>query len=267
MRKPVIVIAPEGGLCNRMQALDSAIALARKTGAELRVIWYRSANLNSSFEDLFVVPAVVGRITEIDLYKWRGRVRRRLYRKYFQTVFDLYLEHRQIPADDATLESLVRDQCVYITAYRRFYENGPLFADFIPVPALQALIDVHAISFSNTVGVHVRRTDNRYASDHSPIEMFIDLMRGEVAADDATRFFVATDSPDAEALLNTEFPGRVVTHPKRRLDRNDHLAIEDAVVDLYCLSRCRKLLGSYWSSFSETAWQLGGIEKTIVYRD
>lgn len=267
MQKNLIVIAPEGGLCNRMQALDSAIALARKTGSELGVIWYRSANINSSFEDLFVVPAVVSRITEIDLYRWRGRARRRLYRKYFQTFFDLYLEHKQIPAEPAQLEDLAKGRRVLISAYRRFYEGPAMYADLRPVPRLKAIIDSRVSTIGRTIGVHVRRTDNRYARDHSPLEMFIDLMRREVAQDDASRFFVATDSLEVEGRLRDEFPGRICTHEKRSLDRNDPLAIEDAVIDLYCLARCRKLIGSYWSSFSETAWQLGGIEKTIVYRD
>jgi hypothetical protein len=142
-----------------------------------------------------------------------------------------------------------------------------MYADLRPVPRLQAIIDSHVSTIGRTIGVHVRRTDNRYARDHSPLDMFIDLMRREVAQDDASRFFVATDSPEAEGHLRGEFPGRICMHEKRSLDRNDPLAIEDAVIDLYCLARCRKLIGSYWSSFSETAWQLGGIEKTIVYRD
>jgi hypothetical protein len=265
--EPVIVIAPMGGLCNRMQALDSAIALAREVGSGLQVIWYRSPNINCSFEDLFTTPDAISRTTEINLYNWTGRFRRRLYRKYFQHFFDHYLRHRDIPADEAALEGLARDKRLFVTAYRRFYEQRPLFADFGPAASLQATIDAHAMSFRNTVGVHVRRTDNRHARQYSPTGLFVERMRREVANDDTTEFFVATDSPDVERLLNDEFPGRITSHRKRSLDRNDGVAIQDAVIDLYCLSRCRKLIGSYWSSFSETAWQLGNIEKTIVYRE
>jgi hypothetical protein len=267
MPKPLIVIAPMGGLCNRMQALDSAIALARACGAELRMIWYRSANINSTFEDLFVVPDIVTEITEFNLYRWPGRFRRSLYRKYFQWFFDHYLKHKEIPTDDAKLERLAADGRVYITAYRRFYERGMPYADLRPVASLEAIIGSYATTLKKTIGVHVRRTDNRHARNHSPLEMFVDLMRQEVVNDDATRFFVAADSPEVESHLRNEFPERIVTHPKRSLDRSDPLAIEDAMIDLYCLSRCRKLIGSYWSSFSETAWQLGNLEKTIVYCD
>jgi hypothetical protein len=267
MRRPVIVIAPEGGLCNRMQALDSAIALARRFGSDLRLIWYLSPNINTSFDKLFEVPQGIGKITEIDLYRSLGRARRRLYRKYFQTAFDEYLQHKQIPAGRKDLEALVEGRRVYITAYRRFYDRPSMYADLKPVPRLQAIIDSYASTFEHTVGVHVRRTDNRHARDHSPLEMFIDTMHREVTQDDASQFFVATDSPEVEDRLRSEFPGRIVTYQKRSLDRNDPLAIEDAIIDLYCLSRCRKLIGSYWSSFSETAWQLGGIEKAIMYRE
>jgi hypothetical protein len=38
----------------------------------------------------------------------------------------------------------------------------------------------------------------------------------------------------------------------------------EAVVVLFCLSRCHKLLGSYWSSFSDMAADLGSIKAQIV---
>ena len=43
-----------------------------------------------------------------------------------------------------------------------------------------------------------------------------------------------------------------------------YYAIKDALIDLYGLSRCRLILGSYWSSFSETAAAIGGSELLIV---
>jgi hypothetical protein len=262
-----IVIAPMGGLCNRMQTLASAIGLARRVGAELELVWYRSHNINVAFDDLFEVPDEIGRLVEIDLYRWRGRFLRKLKRKYFQTRFDHYLEFTsRMPGRDH-LEGTVADARTFISAYRCFYESPAELSALRPVGRLRFLIDAEAGASGNTVGLHVRRADHDMAIHHSPLEAFVELIHAEIAADPAVRFFLATDSPAEEVDLRERFPSRIRTLPKRSLDRNRREAIEDAVVDLYCLSRCRKLIGSYDSSFSETAAKLGGIPLVTAYRE
>jgi len=64
--------------------------------------------------------------------------------------------------------------------------------------------------------------------------------------------------------LRNAFPGKIITYPKRVLERDNPLAAQDALIDLYCLSRCRKLIGSHWSSFTDVAWQIRGIERLII---
>ncbi len=53
-------------------------------------------------------------------------------------------------------------------------------------------------------------------------------------------------------------------YAKPSVARDDPAAMEDAVVDLYALSRCRKIIGSYWSSFTDTAAELGSIERVLA---
>jgi DNA-directed RNA polymerase subunit N (RpoN/RPB10) len=89
-------------------------------------------------------------------------------------------------------------------------------------------------------------------------------MRAEQASDPAVTFFLATDSPQVAATMFEEFGARVLQHPKKSLSRDDPEAIRDALIDLYCLANCRKLIGSYWSSFTDTAWEMRQIEHVIV---
>jgi hypothetical protein len=116
----------------------------------------------------------------------------------------------------------------------------------------------------NMIGIHIRRADNKLANSYSPIEDFKDHMKKEIDFDKNIKFFVATDDPQSENILKDMFPNKVVTHSKTSLDRNDPLAIQDAVIDLYCLANCRKLIGSYWSSFSDTASEINHIDKIII---
>lgn len=82
-------------------------------------------------------------------------------------------------------------------------------------------------------------------------------MNEEIRAKSNTVFFVATDSREEEENLRRLFPGRIISHRKRSLDRNSPDGIKDAAVDLYCLARCGKIIGSQRSSFSEAAAQIG----------
>ncbi|MEM9423654.1 MAG: hypothetical protein AAF975_02555, partial [Spirochaetota bacterium] len=99
---------------------------------------------------------------------------------------------------------------------------------------------------------------------YSTIEKFIACMRSEIDKDSSVKFFLATDDLSVEIKLRQIFPGRIVSYPKKNFDRNNPIAIQDAVIDLYCLSNCRKLIGSYSSSFSEIASEINGIELIVA---
>jgi hypothetical protein len=53
-----------------------------------------------------------------------------------------------------------------------------------------------------------------------------------------------------------------IHQPIRGLSRTT--AIDDALVDLYLLSRCRRVVATYWSSFGEMAAYVGGIPCSVM---
>jgi hypothetical protein len=40
--------------------------------------------------------------------------------------------------------------------------------------------------------------------------------------------------------------------------------MQESVVDLFCLSRMSKIYGSYWSSFSEVAAEIGNVDLIVL---
>jgi hypothetical protein len=168
------------------------------------------------------------------------------------------------PDPAALLERARRAPRLRIRGDTRFFDDGPRFQGFRPAPALAERIAQAAHGLERAVGVHVRRTDNVQARQRSPLEGYLAALAAERRADPATTFFVATDDPEVLERLKAEH-GRTVRHTvPRSLDRNTPEAIEDALVDLWCLSSCRKLIGSAASTFTETAWQLRGIPCTVI---
>jgi len=259
----MILVEPLGGLCNRMRTLDAALSLSQELGRELHVAWPLRSNMNCQFDALFEVPpsfASLRQFRDPKLLRWL-RVRR--YRKTYARFYD-QKEMSHCVASGFSFTGITEYASVAIRTFERFYPTRSRFADFIPTASIQKQIARYTADASEMVGVHIRRTDNRRAIESSPTSQFVACMRNELAARADTRFFLATDSPAEEALLNKEFPGRIVTHPKVSLARSDPNAIVDAVVDLYCLARCRKLIGSFYSSFTDTAAELYGAQLQIA---
>ena len=251
-----------------MRALDSAISLSEATHGDLYVLWYLHFQCNCRFDDLFAVPVIIKRLIHVD----SGKIWERSLRVIHDRCLSFLYPVRLFPSDLKTYVSHRHDfdrliagkRIVYINANNRFCDSRHPFSQFAPIEYLLKVIDSYTRGFDNVVGVHVRRTDNRASIQNSPTSRFIERMEREVDADGSTRFFVATDSPEEEEHLRRAFPARIISYQKRSLDRKDPRAIQDALVDLWCLSRCRKLIGSYSSSFTEVAWQVNGIEHSIV---
>ena len=116
----------------------------------------------------------------------------------------------------------------------------------------------------NTVGVHIRRTDHIEAIANSPLELFFDRMQREITNSDAN-FYVTTDDRTVEQELKKYFPtDKLIFYENKVIDRDSKEGIEDAMIDMFCLSKCSKILGSFNSTFSLIPSIMGGIPLEIV---
>ena len=117
----------------------------------------------------------------------------------------------------------------------------------------------------HSVGVHVRRTDHTEAIANSPLSLFLERMERELAADEKTEFFVATDDAGVREELKAAFPAqKLIFNEKGIIDRDSKEGIEDAFVEMLALSKCRKILGSYNSTFSLLPSYIGDIPLEVV---
>ena len=260
----MLIIQPSGGLCNRMRVINSAWELAKKRGERLIVLWYLCPELNCPFESLFQ-PVKEIRIINIHSLK---DPRKLFYQLIARQRFgnDDILSHKT----DGILhqdffESLKNP--VYLFTWEHFYPSRD-YHFYVPCASLQKRIDLITASFGKRcVGVHIRRTDNTVSMGKSTTEQFLALMHKELEAEPETRFFLATDDMEEEALLRKTFPGRILSNEARTLNRSSEAGMHDALLDLYCLASTRKLIGSYWSSFTDIAADMKGIEKVIAGED
>ena len=261
----MIALEPIGGLGNRMRVLDSGIALSRYTGCELHVVWTIRNQMPCRFEELFEIPAAFTSLRQVRDPRWLRWLRLRRARAAYARFIDV-AEASQLVAAGDSFVSLASSPGVMIRTYDRFFPSTSPYSELVPAPSIRQVIDRYRELLPWMVGVHIRRQDNRQSIALSPTEQFLLKMRAELEREPATEFFLATDDLREEGLLRREFGARIHTHRKKSLRRGARRSARDAVVDLYCLAGCRKLLGSYYSSFTDTAAAIRGIPLEIVAR-
>ena len=107
--------------------------------------------------------------------------------------------------------------------------------------------------------MHIRRTDHKQAMVHSPVELFYDRIASDVARDPTIQFLLCTDDPNVKATLKARYPNNIRTR-ENVLARYDKGGVADGIVDLWLLSKTKKIYGTFPSSFSLVASKIGGIE-------
>jgi hypothetical protein len=259
----MITLEPIGGLGNRMRVLDSGIALSRYTGCELHVVWTIRNQMPCRFEEVFEIPAAFASLRQVRDPRFLRWLRLRRARKAYARFIDIP-QANQLVAEGQSFAALANTPGLMIRTYNRFFTNATPYTDLVPAPTIRQALDRYQALLPRMVGVHIRRQDNRQSIAISPTEQFLRKMHVELEREPATEFFLATDDLREEALLRREFGARIHTHPKKSVRRGDRRSARDAVVDLYCLAGCRKLLGSFYSSFTDTAAAIRGIPLEIV---
>lgn len=270
----MILIEPCAGLGNRLLGLSSAYVMAQRLGRELVVVWKREVGCNIRACELFDLPVKVIEISENGFKKEplaqiKGDIVKKKLRGHATRFMECdEMEYiKQHDGYDVLARVIEKEPEIYIKAFGPICRVGAGSFGFlkpssnIEIKGAQLFDKID----SHTVGVHVRRTDHSEAIANSPIQLFTDRMRDELSKDAAVKFFVATDDANVREELRAALPERaLVFHEKGIIDRNSKGGIEDAFVEMLALSKCRKIIGSYNSTFSLLPSYIGSIPLEIA---
>lgn len=273
-----LTFVPAGGLANRMRATAAAYTLASRVGSPMSAVWFCDWALNAPFHALFE-PVSLDGMTLRDA-SWADcvmldRPRRKNFfvpRLFQRLMFRSALYEARITPlrrQNFDFEQWARQGNVYLASYTGFlpYDFALLRQLFVPLPEVERSIARFTKRFGrHTIGVHIRRTDNVDSIRQSPTELFIDAIDRELQANPATAIFLATDSEAIKDEMRRRYGERVLTATEEA-DRDSVEGIRGGIVDMFALSRTDKIYGSFQSSFSELASQIGGVELQILSKD
>lgn len=266
-----ITLVPHGGLCNRLRALLSVRYLADHA-PEVKVCaeWADNTECGARFDELFQPNSLETEQFQVTTRsalhapdsRWNLHLPGLLRRFKYDAQWVNF--HSSLTIENLA-QHVLRFQHLYISTGYALCPTPPEgLRRLKPTSNLQARIDALTAHFDEyTIGMHIRRTDNAKSIAHSGDDLFRKAIRDTIAQDDRANFFLATDDNALKAQLVNEFPDRIAVQDCQG-SRANFQGMEEAVIDLYALSRTSRLLGSYWSSYTDTAAELGDIPLTIL---
>jgi hypothetical protein len=273
-----LIVKPLGGLANRMRVVEAACSYAHRHNAVLYVLWEKNIDLNAGFASCFE-NAGSPRIMEINcagknlIAKLRRRIFRELERLLRAAYSDAQIYDQQVEevlnksaggsGDFSFFDELAaKNKKVYVETCFGFYPNPQGFRLTVKKDIQEKarkILESHA----PVIGVHIRRTDNKIATQYSPLTSYIKAMNEALEESPHLSFYISTDSDEVIEQLKEMYGEKIITGISRRR-RDTGEGIVDALVDLCCLSKCNTIFGSYYSSFSGRASVMGNVPLKII---
>lgn len=265
----MLIIEPIGGLANRIRVIVSAINLKKRLNFDVYCVWVGNSELNAPFNRLFEEIEGIKFIPKLHKYDYlKSTNQKKLGRKKIVMLFnkiigfDYCLKQSDFSENINILDILKKNKRVYIRTCEEFSSyNNEDFRIFKPVKHLLEEIQFNTLQYNlNTIGLHIRRSDNSMSIEYSPLEMFIEKIDDEIQNNEKVNFFLSTDDTSVEKLIIEHYQERIIVTRNKILNRDTEEGVKNAVVDMLSLSATSKIYGSYWSSFSDIAARIGNIE-------
>ncbi len=279
MGDKMIVLEARAGLGNRMYSIASTYYLAQKCQQDLTVLWDVDDSLGARADDLFALPEDIRLIYTTGLSVKRAPVRhlrsakiKRGYKMSASTVLtsiSILTLMKYSDGFDYLCEMAGRPELLYIESYYSFLPQGGSQSRYFDIfkpsgNVAQKAAPILGKINADTIGLHIRRTDHEAAIEHGPLTAFQDKIEQCLKADPSATFYLATDDKETRQQLLSAYPSKILVNSNAQLTRKSCGGIIDAYIDMLCLSKCARIIGSYGSSFSQIASKMHDIPLEII---
>ena len=263
-----IFIDAQHGLGNRMRAIASGAVMAERSNRELVIVWQPDHHCEAGMLDLFNYKGALVEQAMVDDIP-------------ADTDFYNYMEDEPNSEKDAAVvlgdgrDVYVRTSCVVNSALTDWAKENEFLKSLQPIPFVLDL--VKPFNLDGAAAVHIRmegaagldshsyeRPENwseeglqslRYWREKSHYSNFVARIDELIAMNKNFRFFLATDQAETYKIFNDLYGDRMMFLARDRFDRSKE-QIQYALADAMLLSKCSRLVGSTWSSFTEIAMRL-----------
>ena len=217
----MIIIEPEGGLCNYLRVIFSYYNYANSLNTELSVIWNVTNHCNGHFLN------------------------------YFQPVPNMHFIIKKNVSKNTKID--YKGCSVHP-------KNKPDYTYLKLLPDMQEKIDKKRLLLGDKyISVHIRRTDhienakknNSYTTDDKFMQFIEENLK-----DSSTSLYVATDNTSTYSLYQNKYKNALKCNYHKTQNTFRKTSLHDAIIDLYVCVHSTYFKGSGWSSFSGLIEQL-----------
>lgn len=284
--KTLMIVHVAHGLGNRLRAFAAGKAFAEATGRSLMVVWERDAHCEASFAELFEEDGVIV-LDGVD-GEWPFSAE-----GFGDESWRKWKCYNYMMAEGGTKDEVLQNgkqHLYYRGAYVPRVEKGAylkgmnkVLRELRAVEEIREEIEEMSERLKSSIGVHIRHgepgdeiTGSTAVSMYGSVESeVIRYWRSVCTAESfgkevqqlwqrgeskAVEVFVATDCEECREKL-AEIIGEAVWWMEGDMCSGGQRGVEcvrRAVVELFGMGRCERVLGSMWSSFSEIAGRLKG---------
>jgi hypothetical protein len=261
-----IYIKVQNGLANRIRTVNSFYSLSESCGKNLFVCWESGPGWSKDkFTDLFInqeinfISCEEYFIHTNKIFNLQSSVCKsydRLSYTFHESIKNIFYK---IMTEDFCYNG---DSCLEYMMPNFFKEQNCFYPYLQPTQFIQDKIDkIYNNNFNNnTVGVHVRRGDawNSTCKNQFKIsddQSFFCLLDQEIDKNPNVNFFLSTDSEEANTTFLSKYSDKIFYNTEKTFFNSTcqyqpKYNQDDAVVDLFLLSKTSKIIGSNFSSFS-----------------
>lgn len=266
-----LFIKPTGGLGNRMNAIASAVQMAKDQHRELYIFWEQKWELNAKFTDIFELNNLT--IYNKDIYNFPNRAFSKFNFKeksltkgaktFIESEMYRIMEERKSYDFIRYFHQFNNEPNVFIETCFNFYQNRSFKLKdlFIPNSEVKNKLAVAKSRLGEDyVALHIRRTDNDSSIENSPDALFFDRI---AALETEAKVFLCTDDLATEKRFVERFGTKIVCISEDK-SRDTKIGIQSALVDLLLLANSKKVFGSFNSTFSSIAAEIGEVEFEVL---
>lgn len=251
-----LTLVPYAGLCNRMNAILCAIAIGKEIDLETTVYWMVDKDCYAEFGELFC-PISGIKVKKLTSFFLRPGRRSNFYLPTIVRSLFFEKNHNGNKTTYVDILELIKScSNIYISSFNRFSTQeivSSVGSYFKPIDKLQLEIDKTVSLFSKeTIGIHIRRTDNVKAIEESPIHRFEQYMEEKLSSNPECMFYLASDDDNVKSHFISKFGENIISR-HNVLDRTSKEGMREAVIDLFCLANTCLIVGSAKSTYSMMA--------------
>lgn len=272
----MIILEPCAGLGNRILAIATTYNLAKKYQHKLTMLWSTDGAVGAPCEAIFELPEDIKVIHTTNwgfhkepILRGKSELIRNYYRKKSEVFLDRddVIQRKKDQRQDEIERIISECRNVYIKSWCEIsaIDDIDIFSIIKPSKEVDELGGpVFNKIGCKTIGMHIRRTDHEEAMQRSPLDLFLKKAAEILESDSENNIFLATDDAEVESEMRKHFNGKIICQNEKVMDRNSIAGIRCGFIDMLSLSKCKKIYGSYGSTFSQIASYFGGNELHVI---